>query len=453
MKPGRSAETMTCLPSSADRSLTDRLGLVRGVRAADQLDQRHHRHRAEEVHARRTARGARARPPRPAGGSRSSACSRRRSAASGATPSSSRHSARLTSTSSNTASMTRSASAHVVDVVGGSIRASVASRSPRSGGPWRPPGRGWRRCASRPASRAGELRLVQRRPTCRSPRGPGRCRGPSARRPRRRPVRSDAPWRRWYAAGRRRGDRRRAATAATSDRPRRAAGRRRCTDRADARRPRRCSASVAARVRRAARAAHARARRRSRRPGSRPGRAARRTTSRVRPAARCRSSAASSSGTPAPVAAVVIRTSGRFGRGRTCAIVGVGARGADATSIARSCAAVRWAPGLSPLFTTTRSATSSRPGLDRLDLVAHLGRLEDDRRVGRGRDLDLALPGPDGLDEDQVEAGRVQHGRGRGRGRGEPAGVPARRHRADEDAVVARRTPASGRGRRAARRR
>ena len=36
----------------------------------------------------------------------------------------------------------------------------------------------------------------------------------------------------------------------------------------------------------------------------------------ARPAARWRSSAVSSSGTPAPVAAVVIRTSGRFGRGR-----------------------------------------------------------------------------------------------------------------------------------------
>ena len=46
-------------------------------------------------------------------------------------------------------------------------------------------------------------------------------------------------------------------------------------------------------------------------------------------------------------------------------------------------------------------------------------------------------PGPDGLDEDQVEAGGVEHGRGRGRRRGQPAGVAARRHRADEHAVVA----------------
>ena len=76
--------------------------------------------------------------------------------------------------------------------------------------------------------------------------------------------------------------------------------------------------------------------------------------------------------------------------------------------------------------------------LDRLDLVAHLGRLEDDGRVGRGRDLDLALPGPDGLDEDEVEARRVEDGRGGRRGRGETAGVAARRHRADEHVAVAR---------------
>ena len=75
--------------------------------------------------------------------------------------------------------------------------------------------------------------------------------------------------------------------------------------------------------------------------------------------------------------------------------------------------------------------------LDRLDLVAHLGRLEHDRRVRRGGDLDLALPGPDGLDEDEVEAGRIEHRSGGRRGRGQTAGVSARRHRADEHVAVA----------------
>ena len=75
-------------------------------------------------------------------------------------------------------------------------------------------------------------------------------------------------------------------------------------------------------------------------------------------------------------------------------------------------------------------------GLDRLDLVAHLGRLDDDRRVGRGGHLDLALARADGLDQDRVEARGVEDsGRGRGRRR-ESAGVAARRHGADEDAVV-----------------
>ena len=92
-------------------------------------------------------------------------------------------------------------------------------------------------------------------------------------------------------------------------------------------------------------------------------------------------------------------------------------------------------------------------GLDGLDLVAHLGRLEHDRRVGRGRDLDLALAGADRLDEHQVEAGGVEHRGGGRRRRGEAAGVAARRHRADEDVAVVRRRPASGPGRPAGRRR
>ena len=64
--------------------------------------------------------------------------------------------------------------------------------------------------------------------------------------------------------------------------------------------------------------------------------------------------------------------------------------------------------------------------LDRLDLVAHLGRLEHDGRVGGGRDLDLALAGPDRLDEHQVEAGGVEDGRRRAARRGEAAGVAPR---------------------------
>ena len=51
-------------------------------------------------------------------------------------------------------------------------------------------------------------------------------------------------------------------------------------------------------------------------------------------------------------------------------------------------------------------------GLDGLDLVAHLGRLEHDGRVGGGRHLDLALARADRLDQHQVEA-RCVHARRR----------------------------------------
>ena len=41
--------------------------------------------------------------------------------------------------------------------------------------------------------------------------------------------------------------------------------------------------------------------------------------------------------------------------------------------------------------------------LDRLHLVAHAGRHDDERRVCRARDLELVLPDPDRLDEDHVD--------------------------------------------------
>ena len=177
-------------------------------------------------------------------------------AAAGATASSSRQSAVLTSTSSNTASTTRSASATCDDVVGRarSGRASRRGRSRRAG-PWRPPGRGWRR-SGRDPPRRGRAPARTGRPTSRSRRGPGRCRGPSARHPPRRPVRSmrhgvegtrpavaDAT-----DAGR---------DGLTSDRPRRAAGPRRCTDRGDGRRPRRGGLASCPRRRAAEPRAHA----------------------------------------------------------------------------------------------------------------------------------------------------------------------------------------------------
>ena len=66
-------------------------------------------------------------------------------------------------------------------------------------------------------------------------------------------------------------------------------------------------------------------------------------------------------------------------------------RGAVATSIARSWAAVRCGARLVALVDDDQVGDLEQAGLDRLDLVAHLGRLEHDRRVRRGRHLDLAL--------------------------------------------------------------
>ena len=66
--------------------------------------------------------------------------------------------------------------------------------------------------------------------------------------------------------------------------------------------------------------------------------------------------------------------------------------------------------GLVALVDDDEVGDLEQAGLDRLDLVAHLGRLEHDRRVGRGRDLDLALARPDGLEQ---HAGRSRRRRGR----------------------------------------
>ena len=76
--------------------------------------------------------------------------------------------------------------------------------------------------------------------------------------------------------------------------------------------------------------------------------------------------------------------------------------------------------------------------LQRLDRIARLRDEHDQRRVGGARDVELALPDADGLDEDAVEAERVEHVAHLARRRGEPAERAARRHRADEHARIER---------------
>ena len=170
-----------------------------------------------------------------------------------------------------------------------------------------------------------------------------------------------------------------------------------------------------------------------------PSRARRRSATIAQTCASARASLAAADAPAAPGRAVAVQrgeqlrhaVAGRRGRDQDLGSLGprpgrapsaaASTRAAPtATSIARSWAAVRWAPGLVALVDDDEVGDLEQAGLDRLDLVAHLGRLEDDRRVGRGRDLDLALAGPDGLDEDQVEAGGVEDGGG-GASRSRPA--------------------------------
>ena len=77
-------------------------------------------------------------------------------------------------------------------------------------------------------------------------------------------------------------------------------------------------------------------------------------------------------------------------------------------------------------------------GLERLNRVA--GLRNDDEHAGvRGtRDIELALAHAHRLDEQPVEAERVQHVAHIARRRGESAERAARGHRADENAVVER---------------
>ena len=66
------------------------------------------------------------------------------------------------------------------------------------------------------------------------------------------------------------------------------------------------------------------------------------------------------------------------------------------------------------------------------------GHERDDRDVGRADDVHFVLTDADGLDDDDVLAGRVEHERrvaGRAR---EAAQMSARRHAADEHALVGR---------------
>ena len=367
--------------------------VVRGRAAADQLDERHDRHRAEEVHPDEP------RPPRLAHGgrergrSRSTRCSRRRSPARARARRARPRARVFTATSSKTASTTRSRLGDGGEVVGGGdpLEDRVApllvelalgdgalevAGDPRRARPR--PGRGPARRAS-PACRPRRWTWAMPWPISPAPATNTRC-DPAAHRA------SSSRLRRARVASSRS-----AAVYGSSSWVATAASR----------------ASVVRPVPRRPEAFAAAARRRSPRPGLRPGEPGR-AAGRRGPPPRCRSSAASSSGTP-------VAGRRRSSRAPRAAWAAAGPslasrRRGRPTSIARSWLAVRWAPGRSPLLTTTMSATSSRPALIAWTSSPISGASSDDRRVGDGGHLDLALAGADGLD---AGSGRSPRRRGR----------------------------------------
>src|SRR6266536_209220 len=76
------------------------------------------------------------------------------------------------------------------------------------------------------------------------------------------------------------------------------------------------------------------------------------------------------------------------------------------------------------------------PGLQGLHRVAGARHQHEQHRVGDADDLDLALTGADGLEEDEILARRVEHEQCLQRRLGEPTEVAPRAHRADEDAGI-----------------
>ena len=132
--------------------------------------------------------------------------------------------------------------------------------------------------------------------------------------------------------------------------------------------------------------------------------------------------ASTSSPTPSPRSATV-RTTG------TCQ-----GRASPRWSIWRRSRATTSAPSRSALLTTNTSATSRMPALATCTASPNPGRGRPGWcRPGR---LDLGLADPDGLDQDDVAAGGVQHPH-RLRGRpGQAAQVALGGHRADVDALV-----------------
>ena len=102
---------------------------------------------------------------------------------------------------------------------------------------------------------------------------------------------------------------------------------------------------------------------------------------------------------------------------------------------------MRCANGNSALLTTQHVGDFEHAGLHRLHLVAHVGRIHHHADIGDLDDLDFGLAGADGLDDDEIAAGRIHGIDDAVDALRQPAEVTVRCHRADEHAGIFGVTP------------
>ena len=102
---------------------------------------------------------------------------------------------------------------------------------------------------------------------------------------------------------------------------------------------------------------------------------------------------------------------------------------------------VRCASGKSALFDHQHVGDFEDAGLHRLHLVAHVGRIHHHADIGDLDDLDFGLAGADGLDDDEIAAGRIHGIDDAVNALRQPAEVTVRCHRADEHAGIFGVTP------------
>ena len=167
---------------------------------------------------------------------------------------------------------------------------------------------------------------------------------------------------------------------------------------------------------------------------------------RLRPRRSARETARSpstSSGTPAPVVATVFMIGGRHSPSAY-----VCSARFDSTADTR-----RSAPSRSALLTTKMSAISMMPALSAWTSSPVPGTSITIETSAVRTMSTSSWPTPTVSMMIDVLAGGVEHERRVAGRRGQPAEVAARRHAADEHALVARRAPASAGGRRGSRRR